>query len=90
MKLAHLVNLMRIFEGLAIGALVTPITSISGYGESLRRTLRKSYQLCTSKPTWQVHYYGKAESKVGRKMGHVTITTPCLSETLKEIETVGI
>ena len=32
----------------------------------------------------------KSRIKSWQKMGHVTITTPCLSETLKEIETVGI
>ncbi|HUJ77157.1 MAG TPA: 5-(carboxyamino)imidazole ribonucleotide synthase, partial [bacterium] len=25
-------------------------------------------------PTAQLHWYGKAESRVGRKMGHVTVT----------------
>ncbi|MGC3771782.1 5-(carboxyamino)imidazole ribonucleotide synthase, partial [Enterococcus faecalis] len=72
--------------GIGLPQLLQPVVMVNLLGEHLE----KSYQLCTSKPTWQVHYYGKAESKVGRKMGHVTITTPCLSETLKEIETVGI
>ena len=72
--------------GIGLPQLLQPVVMVNLLGEHLE----KSYQLCTSKPTWQVHYYGKAGSKVGRKMGHVTITTPCLSETLKEIETVGI
>ena len=41
-------------------------------------------------PDWSVHLYGKAEAKVNRKMGHVTIMTDDLNETLKQIEDAGI
>ncbi|MEG0260540.1 MAG: 5-(carboxyamino)imidazole ribonucleotide synthase [Lysinibacillus sp.] len=41
-------------------------------------------------PDWSVHLYGKSEAKVNRKMGHVTIMTNDLEETLKEIEYSGI
>ena len=41
-------------------------------------------------PNWSVHLYGKAEAKVNRKMGHVTIMTDDLNETLKQIEDAGI
>lgn len=41
-------------------------------------------------PDWSIHLYGKAEAKVKRKMGHVTIMTESLEETLKEIELTGI
>ncbi|MGH2176832.1 5-(carboxyamino)imidazole ribonucleotide synthase, partial [Enterococcus faecalis] len=51
--------------------------------------IEKSNQICTSKPTWQVQNYGKAETKEGRKMGHDTKTTPSKTETKKEIEAVG-
>lgn len=37
-------------------------------------------------PDWSVHLYGKAEAKEKRKMGHVTIMTDDLEETLQEIE----
>ncbi len=41
-------------------------------------------------PDWSVHLYGKAEAKVNRKMGHVTILTNNVEETLEEIEKSGI
>ena len=41
-------------------------------------------------PDWSLHLYGKAEAKVNRKMGHVTIMTKDLEHTLQEIEHSGI
>ena len=41
-------------------------------------------------PDWSIHLYGKAEAKVNRKMGHVTIMTDDLNATLKQIEDSGI
>ncbi len=41
-------------------------------------------------PDWSVHLYGKAEAKVNRKMGHVTIMTDDLDLTLQQIEDSGI
>ncbi|AXI00072.1 5-(carboxyamino)imidazole ribonucleotide synthase [Sporosarcina sp. PTS2304] len=37
-------------------------------------------------PDWSIHLYGKAEAKEKRKMGHVTIMTESLEDTLQEIE----
>lgn len=37
-------------------------------------------------PGWHVHLYGKTERKRERKMGHVTILTDNVEETLKEIK----
>lgn len=37
-------------------------------------------------PDWSIHLYGKSEAKQNRKMGHVTIMTDCLDDTLKEIK----
>ncbi|GCF94535.1 N5-carboxyaminoimidazole ribonucleotide synthase [Enterococcus florum] len=42
------------------------------------------------KPEWHFHYYGKAEAKENRKMGHVTVLTKNLSQTLQEIEHTNI
>ncbi len=44
----------------------------------------------TKYPHWSIHLYGKKEAKVNRKMGHVTILTDNIEETLIEIETSGI
>lgn len=41
-------------------------------------------------PDWSLHLYGKAEAKVNRKMGHVTIMTDDVEKTLTEIEQSGI
>lgn len=41
-------------------------------------------------PDWSIHLYGKAEAKNNRKMGHVTILTKDIEETLNEIEESGI
>ncbi|MFJ8520255.1 5-(carboxyamino)imidazole ribonucleotide synthase [Lysinibacillus xylanilyticus] len=41
-------------------------------------------------PEWSIHLYGKAEAKVNRKMGHVTIMTKNLEETIQQIESSGI
>ncbi|MBB5149049.1 5-(carboxyamino)imidazole ribonucleotide synthase [Ureibacillus thermosphaericus] len=44
----------------------------------------------TKYPHWSIHLYGKKEAKVNRKMGHVTILTDSIEETLIEIEASGI
>lgn len=44
----------------------------------------------TKYPNWSIHLYGKDEAKTKRKMGHVTILTDDLNETLKQIEHSGI
>ena len=41
-------------------------------------------------PDWSIHLYGKTEAKVNRKMGHVTILTDNIDDTLNEIEHSGI
>ncbi|MGB3261978.1 5-(carboxyamino)imidazole ribonucleotide synthase [Paenisporosarcina sp.] len=41
-------------------------------------------------PDWSIHLYGKEEAKTKRKMGHVTILTNDLNQTLQEIEHSGI
>ncbi len=41
-------------------------------------------------PAWSIHLYGKDEAKTKRKMGHVTILTDDINQTLKEIKHSGI
>lgn len=41
-------------------------------------------------PNWSIHLYGKEEAKTKRKMGHVTILTDDINETLTEIKHSGI
>lgn len=44
----------------------------------------------TKYPHWSIHFYGKAEAKEIRKMGHVTIMTDDIDATLHEIDASGI
>lgn len=44
----------------------------------------------TKYPEWSIHLYGKAEAKVNRKMGHVTILTDDIDKTLEQIDASGI
>lgn len=37
-------------------------------------------------PNWSVHLYGKSEAKTNRKMGHVTILSSNMEQTIEEIE----
>lgn len=39
---------------------------------------------------WKIHLYGKKDSKINRKMGHITILTSDIDETLKQIDQTGI
>ncbi len=43
-------------------------------------------QLIAMKPNWHFHDYGKAEVRHNRKMGHITILTDDVEQTLKEID----
>lgn len=66
--------------------LLSDAVMVNILGEELEQT----YALIADKPAWKFHYYGKAESKVGRKMGHITITTDQIEKTLQEIEETKI
>lgn len=44
----------------------------------------------TEKMNWHFHYYGKTEAKPARKMGHITILTDDIFETLEEIYQTSI
>ncbi|KRL03158.1 5-(carboxyamino)imidazole ribonucleotide synthase [Liquorilactobacillus capillatus] len=47
-------------------------------------------QLVKEKPQWQFHDYGKGEVRHDRKMGHVTILTDQLTDTLDEIASTKV
>ncbi|NEW66006.1 5-(carboxyamino)imidazole ribonucleotide synthase [Carnobacteriaceae bacterium zg-84] len=48
------------------------------------------FALKKEKPNWHFHDYGKLESKVNRKMGHVTVLSEDVEETLREIKELEI
>ncbi len=66
--------------------LLTDAVMINVLGEELTDT----YDLIAMKPDWQFHYYGKNEAKTGRKMGHITIPTTDIYQTLEEIYQTNI
>lgn len=66
--------------------LLTEAVMVNILGEHLD----KSYALISEKPEWQFHFYGKADAVKGRKMGHITIATENLQETLEEIKATKI
>lgn len=55
-------------------------------GEEVYETM----DIISDKPDWHFHYYGKAEAKAGRKMGHITILTEDIFETLEDIYQTNI
>ncbi|WVT90563.1 5-(carboxyamino)imidazole ribonucleotide synthase, partial [Enterococcus durans] len=56
----------------------------------LGEQLLESYHLIDKKPDWQFHFYGKSQAKKGRKMGHITILTEDIQQTLDEIKKTNI
>lgn len=66
--------------------LLSPAVMVNILGEELD----DSYQLIAEKPSWQFHYYGKSETKKGRKMGHITITCEDVSTALEEVYQTNI
>lgn len=66
--------------------LLSDAVMVNILGEELSETI----DLISEKPNWYFHYYGKAEMKPARKMGHVTILTDHLFDALEEIYQTSI
>lgn len=56
----------------------------------LGEQLLESYHLIDKKTDWKFHFYGKRQAKKGRKMGHITILTEDVEQTLKEVRKTNI
>ncbi|OJG97149.1 phosphoribosylaminoimidazole carboxylase, ATPase subunit [Enterococcus termitis] len=56
----------------------------------LGNEIYETMDIISEKPDWHFHYYGKAEAKKDRKMGHITILTEDTFETLEEIYQTNI
>ncbi|MGK0551555.1 5-(carboxyamino)imidazole ribonucleotide synthase [Enterococcus faecalis] len=54
------------------------------------REVYETMDVIAEKPQWHFHYYGKAEAKNGRKMGHITVLTDSVTDTLKDITQTNI
>lgn len=66
--------------------LLKPAVMVNVLGQHVEGVI----QAISEKPEWSIHLYGKEEAKHQRKMGHVTILTDNIEETLQEIEDSGI
>ncbi|MDN7145241.1 5-(carboxyamino)imidazole ribonucleotide synthase [Liquorilactobacillus mali] len=62
--------------------LLKPVVMVNILGQHVAGAAR----LVSEKPQWHFHDYGKADARHDRKMGHVTILTNNVEETLSEIE----
>ncbi|EOH90086.1 phosphoribosylaminoimidazole carboxylase, ATPase subunit [Enterococcus pallens ATCC BAA-351] len=71
---------------LAQPKLLSEAVMVNVLGENLLGT----FELIDEKPDWHFHYYGKAMAKKGRKMGHITLLTEDIGQTLKEIKNTEI
>lgn len=69
--------------GLKMGEVVqlSPAVMVNILGDEYQETI----ELIDQKPNWSFHYYGKEEVKKGRKMGHVTILSKDIGNTLEEV-----
>ena len=67
-------------------SLLKPAVMVNILGEHLDGVLKN----IPAYDQWSVHLYGKSEPKEKRKMGHITVLTNDIEETLKEIENSGI
>ncbi len=72
---------------MAVPELLTPVVMVNILGQHMEDVIQAS-------PFWpgnvRLHLYGKAESKTGRKMGHVNVLADTVEEALATIDEVGI
>ncbi|GER68023.1 N5-carboxyaminoimidazole ribonucleotide synthase [Weizmannia acidilactici] len=66
--------------------LLKPAVMVNLLGQHLEKAVGQiPYQ-----PEWSVHIYGKKEAKYQRKMGHITVLTDEIEETLLSLEKSGV
>lgn len=63
-----------------------PVIMVNVLGQHVEPLLKE----IPNYPDWSIHLYGKEEAKQDRKMGHVTIMTDSIENTLKEIDQTTI
>ena len=63
--------------------LIAPTVMVNLIGESNGNAKLIGLEEAYLDPTVHVHYYGKSESKVGRKMGHYTVTGENVEDTIR-------
>lgn len=66
--------------------LLKPAVMVNILGEHQAKILEKMPEI----RNWKIHFYGKKDPRVKRKMGHVTILRESVNSAIKEIETSEI
>ena len=66
--------------------LLQPVVMVNVLGQHVAKVRQQIAQ----HPNWHYHDYGKAEVRHNRKMGHVTILTDDIDQTLREVQASGI
>ncbi len=66
--------------------LLSDAVMVNVMGDEIYETM----DFITEKMNWHFHYYGKSEAKPARKMGHITILTEDIFDTLEEIYQTSI
>ncbi|MGX7106938.1 5-(carboxyamino)imidazole ribonucleotide synthase [Hutsoniella sourekii] len=66
--------------------LLKPALMVNVLGQDLKAVLNAS----PSHPSWHLHLYGKGESKFNRKMGHVTLLSQNLEQSLQSVSSSQI
>ena len=81
-------NHIRAIVGLPFGcvALRQPTVMVNLLGESDGETHLLGLKEAYSDPNIHVHFYGKSESKIGRKMGHFTVIDNTVESVLERAE----
>ena len=76
-------NHIRAIVGLPFGCtnMRTPTVMVNLIGESDGNAKLIGLEKAYLDPTVHVHYYGKSESKIGRKMGHYTVVGETVEDT---------
>jgi len=62
--------------------LLKPAVMVNVLGQHVEGIIQET----PDQPDWNVHFYGKEEAKVNRKMGHITILTDDLDRTISELD----
>jgi len=81
-------NHIRAITGLPLGNtdLLQPTVMVNLLGESNGKARLLGVEEAYRDPKVKVHFYGKSESKIGRKVGHYTVVGDDLSQTIKRAE----
>ncbi|RSX54819.1 phosphoribosylaminoimidazole carboxylase [Bifidobacterium dolichotidis] len=66
--------------------LLSPAVMVNVLGQHVESVQERALQ----EPQWHVHDYGKAQAKVNRKMGHVTVLCKKPDEMVRMLEYLGI